>query len=107
MRESEEAEGMINLCIPHLVVEPIVSKLSTKLWFSMVEKEATQENREAIEGKVQNIVVPVRAILGKTSITVNDFIEIQIGDVMTLDSNVNSGLEVLVGEHLKFYAKPE
>ena len=33
-----EVEGLMNLCIPHMVVEPVMSKLSTKLWFSMIEK---------------------------------------------------------------------
>ncbi len=101
-----EVEGMINLCIPHMVVEPIVSKLSTKIWFSTIEKETTKETKENIETKIEQTQVPVRAILGRTVIPVNDFIEIQSGDVIVLDSCVNGDLEVLVGDILKFYAKP-
>lgn len=101
-----EAEGMINICIPHLVVEPIISKLSTRLWFSMVEKETTKETKDSIEVKIQNTLVPVKAILGETTITVMDFLEIQTGDVIPLDTNINDGLEVLVGDLLKFHAKP-
>lgn len=101
-----EVEGMINLCIPHMVVEPIVPKLSTRLWFSTIEKETTSETKESIELKIQNTKVPIKAVLGKTSITVNDFIELQKGDVLPLSTNVNGDLDVLVGELLKFYAKP-
>ena len=40
-----DVEGMINICIPHMVVEPIVSKLSTRFWFSNIEKETTQRDK--------------------------------------------------------------
>lgn len=101
-----DVEGMINLCIPHMVVEPIVSKLSTKFWFSTVEKETTKETKQSLEIKVENTQVPVRAILGKTSINVNEFIELMVGDVLPLDTSASGDLEVLVGDLLKFYAKP-
>ena len=101
-----DVDGMINICIPHMVVEPIVSKLSTKFWFSNVEKEATSEMKESIELKVRNTVVPVMALLGKTTISVSDFIELQPGDVLPLDTGINDDMEVHVGELLKFYATP-
>jgi flagellar motor switch protein FliM len=101
-----EVEGLINICIPHLVVEPIMPKLSTKLWFTNIEKETTKETRESIEHKIEKTEVPVRALLGKTVITVSDFLDLQSGDVLPLDTNVNGDLEVLVGDLLKFYAKP-
>ncbi|RCX15522.1 flagellar motor switch protein FliM [Anaerobacterium chartisolvens] len=101
-----EVEGMINICIPHMVVEPIISKLSTRFWFSTVEKEIIGESKELIEVKIKNTVIPIKAVLGRTTISVNDFIELQPGDVLPLDSAVNGNLEVLVGDLLKFYAKP-
>jgi flagellar motor switch protein FliM len=101
-----EVEGMINLCIPHMVVEPIVSKLSTKFWFSIIEKETTEETKHNIENKIELTQVPVKAVLGKTTLSVNDLIEIQPGDVILLDTNINGDLEILVGDILKFYAKP-
>lgn len=101
-----EVEGMINLCIPHMVVEPIVSKLSTRLWFSTVEKEIPKDIQKNIEKRITNTKVPLKAILGRTSISVNDFLELQLGDVIPLDTNVNNNLEVLVGELLKFYGTP-
>lgn len=101
-----DVEGMINICIPHMVVEPIISKLSTKLWFSTVERESTKEIRESLESKIENTLVPIKAVLGKTTITVNDFIELMPGDVINLDTSVSGDLEVLVGDLLKFYATP-
>lgn len=101
-----DVEGMINLCIPHMVVEPVLSKLSTKFWFSTFEKEIASDTKETLELKIENTMVPVKAILGKTSISVGEFVELMPGDVITLDSNVGGNLEVLVGDLLKFYGEP-
>lgn len=101
-----EVEGMINLCLPHMVIEPIIAKLSTKFWFSMIEKEPTQEIKDALELRVESTTVPLKAILGETNITVRDFLDLQIGDVVPLDTNVNGNLNILVGDLLKFYGKP-
>lgn len=101
-----DVEGMINICIPHMLLEPILSKLSTKFWFSSAEKETIKDSKDTLEKKVQGMVVPVRAILGRTTLSVGDFLEIQAGDVIALDTGVGSVMDVLVGELAKFKAKP-
>lgn len=101
-----EVEGLMNLCIPHMVVEPVMSKLSTKLWFSMIEKGTTEETRQAIKSKVEDTSVPIIAILGQTELMVSEFLQLQTGDVLTLDTNVDGELKVMIGELHKFNAKP-
>lgn len=101
-----QVEGMMNMCIPHIVVEPIVSKLSTKFWFSVVQKEPTEDSKEAIQRKIETTFVPLTVVLGRTYITVADFLELQKGDVLPLDTNVNNDLEMLVGDMKKFLVKP-
>jgi flagellar motor switch protein FliM len=101
-----DVEGMINICIPHMVVEPVVSKLSTKFWFATTKKEITEETKKSIENRIEKTQVTLKAILGRTRITVNDFLGLQHGDVLPLDSNANGNLEIMVGEITKFRAKP-
>ncbi len=101
-----EVEGLLNLCIPHMTVEPVMSKLSTKLWFSLIEQGSTEESKEAIERKIEESKIPVSAILGRTTISVNDFLMLQTGDVLSLNTNVDGKIEVIVGDMLKFYGKP-
>lgn len=101
-----DVEGMINMCIPYVVLEPVITKLSTRLWFSTLERETPPEAKEAIEHRIQVTRVPVKAVLGKTTISVADFLDLQLGDVIPLDTSVNGELELLVGDLLKFYGKP-
>jgi len=101
-----EAEGMMNICIPYMVVEPIMSKLTTKFWYSLAEKEPIAYAREMLEVKLKNSYVPVKGVLGKTSITVSELLELTVGDVLPLDRGVCEEVDVYVGELLKFKARP-
>ncbi len=101
-----EVEGLINFCIPHLVIEPIMDKLNTKHWFSSQEDEDLSVYRSKVEVGLEETKIPVSVVVGRTNITVDEFIDLQVGDVITLDSFVNSDFSVMIGNLLKFYAKP-
>lgn len=101
-----DVKGMINICIPHLVVEPVISRLSTRYWFASTEKEVSPDVKKSIENKIESTKVPIKAILGKTILSVAEFIELQKGDVIQLDSTVNSDLEIMVGNIHKFNGRP-
>lgn len=101
-----EVEGFMNLCIPHMVLEPVMEKLSTKIWFSMIEKGTDEETKMSIEKKVSETEVPVTAVLGRTYLTVSEFLELQPGDVLQLDTPVDGDIQVMVGSLHKFHGKP-
>ena len=100
-----DVEGLMNFCIPYIVIEPIVGNLNTKHWFSTVENNDGQY-RPFVEKHLEEARVPISVIVGKTNITVDEFINIQVGDVIPLDSYVTSDFKVKVGDLTKFYAKP-
>lgn len=101
-----EVEGFINICIPYLVIEPVMSKLNTKYWFGSKEQDGSDIYKEKIASSLEHAKVPISAILGRTYITVGEFISLQVGDVIKIDSFVNSDLDIKVGNLLKFHAKP-
>lgn len=101
-----DTEGMINICIPYITVEPIISKLSTRYWVSTIEKQAGSGSKGLLETRIAKTYVPVTTILGKTTITVGEFIELQVGDVLPLATNINGDLDILVGGLNKFLGKP-
>lgn len=101
-----DIEGFINICIPHLVIEPIMDKLNTKYWFGSKERDDGGIYKENIEKSLEYAKVPVRAVLGRTYITVKEFVSLQAGDIIKIDSFTNSDLDIDVGNLLKFHAKP-
>ena len=99
-------EGLMNICIPYSCVEPVIDKLNTKYWYSNMKESDSGAYQEVIEDIIDYAKIPVKAMLGRSTISVNDYINIQIGDIIKLDTKVNDELEVYVGNIKKFTALP-
>lgn len=99
-------EGLTNICIPYSCVEPVIDKLNTKYWYSSMKESDSGAYQEVIEDIIDYAKIPVKAMLGRSTISVNDYINIQIGDIIKLDTKVNDELEVYVGNIKKFTALP-
>jgi flagellar motor switch protein FliM len=100
-----EVEGFVNICIPHMVLEPVLNKLSTKLWFSLTSRPVTEEDRDTIKQRIENTKVPVIAELGRTVLNVGEILSLRRGDVFALDDLADSDLKIRVGPYTKFYGK--
>lgn len=101
-----DTTGMINLCIPHIVIEPIMSRLSVHHWFVNQKKTRAPEEQEILEQRVSKAKLPIIAELGSSRISVREFLSLGIGDVIALHKPTNEGLEVKVGDKVKFIASP-
>ncbi len=101
-----EVDGLMNICLPYFTLESIMDNLNTKFWYSTMQENPDENYQEHLESLVKRVNVPLRAILGTSSISVNDFMNLQIGDIIRLDSEVGSDLTVYVGNIKKFTAVP-
>ncbi|MGB3367875.1 MAG: flagellar motor switch protein FliM [Acidaminobacteraceae bacterium] len=102
-----DTEGMINIAIPHYVIEPILPNLSSKLWFSnTTKKDVTKEEKIQIGKSISKSNVSMRAVVGASTITVLDFLTLSVGDVILLDKLVTDDLEIFVEDERKFLGKP-
>ncbi len=101
-----EVEGLMNVCLPYLTLEDVMDHLNTKFWFSQMQDEGGEEYKETLEFLISKVPVPVKAVLGRSKITVNDFISLQRGDIIRLDSKVDDELDIYVGNIKKFTALP-
>ncbi len=99
-------EGMLNMCIPYAVLEPVIDKLNTKSWYSSEKLKDDEVYKEFIELVIAKAKVPIKAILGRSTISVNDFINMQKGDIIKLDTKTEDELNVFVGNIWKFTALP-
>lgn len=101
-----DVEGIMNFCIPYIVIEPVVSNLNTKYWFSTISPEDNEHYKPVVEKNLSTANVIVSVVVGQTNVSIDEFIGIQVGDVIPLDSYVTSDFKVKIGETHKFYAKP-
>ena len=98
--------GMINLCIPFLVLEPIMDKLSVHYYYSTTSQKHNPENMLLIQNKLETARITVKAVLGQNRITVQDLLELSVGDVIPLRRKIGEQLELVVGTRTKFTGKP-
>lgn len=101
-----DVQGLMNICIPYTVVEPVIDKINTKYWYSTVDVKSNELYRQMIEDTLNRAQIPVRAIMGRSAISVNDFIHLQVGDIIKVDTRVEDELDVFVGNIKKFSALP-
>ena len=102
-----DVDGMMNICIPYLVLEPVMSKLTTSFWVAAsADKESTPEQVEELQRKIERTRVPFKVELGTVDITVHEFLTLGFGDVLQLDTQTQDELVCYVGSNAKFRARP-
>lgn len=102
-----QAEGLINICIPYLVLEPIMSKLTTTFWVaSSVVKQSSDESMTTLKKRLARTPIALKVELGSTTVTVQELLNIAVGDVLPLNSKVDEDLSVIIGQREKFKCKP-
>jgi flagellar motor switch protein FliM len=99
-----DVEGFMNVALPFLTIESVIDNLNTKFWFSNMTSFSEEDYNEYIAGMLKRVDVPLKCLLGKSSVTVSDFTNLSIGDIIRLDTNVESALEIYVGNIRKFTA---
>jgi len=99
-------EGYMNFCLPHYCIEPIMDRLNTGYRFGYSREEEGDVYKDTLEARLERAIIPVSATIGKTIISVGDFIGLQVGDIIPLDSYYTSDINISVGNLLKFKAKP-
>lgn len=102
-----EEEGMMNFCIPYLVLEPIISKLSSQFWYSSVRKNSTTQYLGTIKQQLTDVNMDIVADIGTINLPIKDVLSLRVGDVVRL-SNIKIGdpLTLSVGNKKKFYCQP-
>lgn len=96
----------INICIPYLSIEKVLDKLVVQYWFRESDIEILEESKQKLRKRIDIIELPLISILGSTNITVGDFLNLSIGDVITLDSKTSDPVKMVVGNQPYMWAKP-
>ena len=102
-----DTEGIMNICIPYLVLEPIMSKLTTTFWVASSISKSDSENQVAIiQNKLEKTKVNFVVEVGEVQISIKEFLMLGFGDVLQLGTKVKDDLPCRVGSNAKFYCRP-
>lgn len=100
-----EATGMINICIPHILLEPIIPKLSAHYWMQTTTKERDMEAYGKLERNLKQTHVELKAILGESMISLNQLMGLKPDDVIGLDKPIDEPLTLEINDEPKFYVQ--
>jgi flagellar motor switch protein FliM len=99
-------KSLINLCIPYTSFEQITDKLSIRSWFEVDKAIDNTHFRAQISDRLMSAGVDLTVELGRTWITVNDFIHLEMGDVVRLDAKTDEPLRLFVEDRLHYFVQP-
>jgi len=85
-----ESSGMINICLPHVVIESILPKLSAHLWMQAKKKERQPGELEALTSNVKQAPLELTVELGKSVITIEEFLHLGHNDIIELDQLIEA-----------------
>lgn len=98
--EIEYSAGLLTLCIPYLSLEPIRERLQAGFQSEQLEIDRTMVDRfikNFMRAQVELVVE-----LGSTQVKAGDVVQLQKGDIITLDQFASDPLPVLVEGVKKF-----
>ena len=101
-----DVEGMVSLCFPYFLIEPIMDRLSSQQWFASTSHKADAEIKNWLNNSIMQVKMPLAMELGHTVLSLNDVYALQTGDVIKLDELKDSHIDVRVGNQIRFKAKP-
>lgn len=97
---------LINLCYPSFALEDVITHLNIQLFTSGIKRTDSSRGKNKIVNHLEQTAMEVRALLGKTNITLQELLHLEKGDVLLLDNKIDGDIPVYVKDRLKFYGRP-
>jgi len=91
--EMGKSSTFINICIPYLSIEKVLDKLVVQYWFQENSEDILMESRGKLRERLNVVDVALTSVLGRTIISVDDFLKLSVGDVITLDKKTCDPVE--------------
>ena len=98
--ELDSSIGSMIVCLPYATIEPIRSKLHASFQTERLEVDHAWVSR--LKERLMETSVEVKVEFGRTTITGNQLLKMQVGDVLVLDKDVEDLLPCTVGGVRKF-----
>jgi flagellar motor switch protein FliM len=105
-----EHQGAMTVCVPYLLIKPILSKLSAQRWLASATKRPSALYAEQLAERLRTSRVPCIARLGVTTLTVKDMVGLEIGQIVPIQVPTQSEekpgklgtVDLVIGGQVKF-----
>jgi flagellar motor switch protein FliM len=109
-----EFQGAMSLCIPYLLIKPILTKLNAQRWFVSDRKKTHAAHGPQLALRLHTTAVPCVARLGISTLTVSEIATLEVGQVVPMRVCLPEGapaqapkgrlgtVDVVIGGQVKF-----
>ena len=95
-------EFTILLCFPYFMMEPLLKKLLSQNYMALLKKKTTEEDYESLKRTIEQTSIEMVIDLGTTEITIEDFLDLEPGNIIALDQRITTPIIAKVSSHPKF-----
>lgn len=97
-------EDMITICMPYLLLQPISKRLTSMAWTMGERKDGSGQRDPALQMKVLDTPVTLRARLDKSQATIEDLLRMRVGDILLTGHSIEQCINVDIEQLPKFEA---
>jgi len=101
-----EIGGPMTIIFPHILLEPVMPKLSTHRWFATAPRPTSPEEGEGLSQNLLRVPVTVRGVLAEIPLTVRDVLAMKPGDILSSGLRVGTPAVVELEGIPRFTARP-
>ncbi len=100
--------GVMNFCLPYLVLQSVGSQLTDFQWSPTVVagRGMTEEDLDQLTRNVERAGVDIQVELGKTHVSLRDLVSLKTGDVLVFDKPTSEPLVAKINDKEKFRVYP-
>lgn len=97
--------GKITICIPTILIDEIFKKSENKLGRKKSDEQQVKAEKESIMNYLKASNLRVTGVLGGSELTLNEVLNLQIGDVIVLDDPIDSNVSIKIEDKTWFKGK--
>ncbi len=102
-----ERVGTMNWCIPLMVLNPVLDQITQQTHYRrQMSRDLARRVQKQLRRLIHKCEVPVDAILGKAQLPLSEIAALRVGDIVQLDSDVNSPVKLEAAGLTRFTAWP-
>lgn len=99
VRLQNEMSGMMSMCLPYMVLEPVISTLTTQSW---TNKKDPKENYNAlIISQIKDRTIDLKVNLGEVKVKLRDLLQLKNGDIFKIDKKVGDSVDIYINNRKK------
>jgi flagellar motor switch protein FliM len=103
--EIANIQSMINLCLPYTTLKEAIQSLTAQNWFAAQQNFDVSQIKH-IENNLEKVSVNLTAYCGETQLTVKEFLQLEEGDVILLNTIVGDDMSLCVEDKPMFKIQP-